>query len=151
MLIVGQFSTIFQIFQLYIIFCEHNKPTLMQPHIHTYEYAHITIYTKRLLPNHQSKEQEETQGYPMRQSFRTWHALFNDFLGSKVLWLKSYWNLENWFLEPRSSPKSLPENKILVIDTMYLKTDKIPLKIMKFDVNFNKSVLGSYESPLRGY
>ena len=40
-----------------------------------------------------------------------------------------------------------PESKILAIDTVsqnrlnIIKSDKIPLKLMKFDVNFQKSVL----------
>ena len=43
----------------------------------------------------------------------------------------------------------LPEAKSLQIDTVSQKDD-IQLKIMNFDVNFKKSILGSSESPLTG-
>ena len=44
----------------------------------------------------------------------------------------------------------IPEGRLLIIDT--ISQSKLnTIKNIKFDVNFEKSVLGSYESPLGGY
>ena len=42
----------------------------------------------------------------------------------------------------------LPEGKILVIDTGFKTNQLLKFEIMKFDVNSEQSVQGSYKSPL---